>query len=190
MAKETLTRADERRKWAYFAALLSVALLLGPALAHLLELPNKLLLDRDAYLTVQGIYRGWALLGIVVFAALISTLLLTVLLVGRGRAMLWAAASFLCLVGSHALFWAFTYPANQATDNWTQAPTDWEQLRLQWEFSHAAATVLDIAAMVTLILSVLSWRITMPSAAVSHRPAALPGTTQIPSSPEPEQEIR
>jgi hypothetical protein len=54
---------------ARFSSLLFTAL----ALAHLLELPNKIGLARDDYLTVQQIYRGWALLGIVVVAALIST---------------------------------------------------------------------------------------------------------------------
>ena len=58
----------------YFLSLLFAALALGPALAHLLELPNKIGLPRDEYLVVQQIYRGWALLGIVVFGALGSTL--------------------------------------------------------------------------------------------------------------------
>ena len=36
-----------------------------PAGAHLFELPNKINLLRDADLTVQGIYAGWAWFGIV-----------------------------------------------------------------------------------------------------------------------------
>jgi hypothetical protein len=61
-----------------FSALLFASLALGPSLAHLLELPNKIGLAADAYLTVQQIYRGWALLGIVAVAALLSSLLLAV----------------------------------------------------------------------------------------------------------------
>src|SRR4051812_21847802 len=61
-----------------FTSLLFVALALGPSLAHLLELPNKINLSPENYLTVQQIYRGWALLGIVVFGAMFWTLLLTV----------------------------------------------------------------------------------------------------------------
>lgn len=57
-----------------FISLLFTALALAPTLAHLLELPNKINLSREDYLTVQQIYRGWALLGIVVIGALISTL--------------------------------------------------------------------------------------------------------------------
>jgi hypothetical protein len=53
------------------------------------------------------------------------------------------------------VFWTFTYPANQATDNWTMLPENWLQLRSQWEYSHAASTVLNLIALVTLILSAL-----------------------------------
>lgn len=49
---------------ARFLSLVFVALALGPSLAHLMELPNKIDLPRDQYLVVQQIYRGWQLLGI------------------------------------------------------------------------------------------------------------------------------
>jgi hypothetical protein len=55
-----------------FIALLFTALALAPAMAHLLELPNKISLPREDYLTVQQIYRGWALLGFVVVGALLA----------------------------------------------------------------------------------------------------------------------
>lgn len=54
------------------------ALALAPAMAHLLELPNKINLSREDYLKVQQIYRGWALLGFVVVGAFLSTLALTI----------------------------------------------------------------------------------------------------------------
>ena len=59
-----------------FLSLLFAALALAPAMAHLLELPNKINLSREDYLNVQQIYRGWALLGFVVVGAFISTLAL------------------------------------------------------------------------------------------------------------------
>jgi hypothetical protein len=43
---------------ARFFSLLFAALALAPALAHLLELPNKIGLSRDDYLIVQQIYRA------------------------------------------------------------------------------------------------------------------------------------
>jgi hypothetical protein len=44
-----------------FTAIILTALALVPAGAHVLELPNKIGLDRDHYMIVQQIYRGWAL---------------------------------------------------------------------------------------------------------------------------------
>src|SRR5687768_14629533 len=70
---------------ARFFSLLFAALALAPALAHLLELPNKIGLSRDDYMTVQQIYRGRALLGFVVAGALLSTLILTIMVRKRPR---------------------------------------------------------------------------------------------------------
>jgi hypothetical protein len=82
---------------AHTLSLMFVAILLGASLAHVFALPNKIGLERDAYLTVQQIYRGWALLGFVVGVALISTLSLTVLLGSRSPGRLPVLAAFLCL---------------------------------------------------------------------------------------------
>jgi hypothetical protein len=55
------------------AALLLVALCLVPTGAHLSELPNKIGLPADQYMLVQQIYRGWALFGSLIVAALAAT---------------------------------------------------------------------------------------------------------------------
>jgi hypothetical protein len=139
-----------------FLALLFAALALGPALAHLLELPNKIGLSRDEYLTVQQIYRGWALLGIVVFGALLSTLALAIAVRRRRREFIPALIAFLCIGGTQAIFWSFTYPANEQTANWTVLPDSWRALRAQWEYSHAASAVLNLAAFIALVVAVLA----------------------------------
>ena len=149
---------DEFRKLAYFFAMVFVALSLGPSLAHLLELPNKIALSRDDYFTVQTIYQGWALLGVLVFVSLLATLTLTISLRGDRTPMVLAGLAFLCVVGTQVVFWVFTFPANQATSNWTEIPENWEQLRVQWEYSHAVAALLNLIAMVSLIGSLLSWK--------------------------------
>src|SRR5215470_3159173 len=141
---------------ARFSSLLFAALALAPAMAHLLELPNKIYLARDDYLTVQQIYRGWALLGFVVAGALLSTLALTLTIRKEHKAFMFAFIALLCIAGTQVVFWTYTYPANQATHNWTMLPDNWVELRRQWEYSHATSAVLNLVALVTLILSILA----------------------------------
>lgn len=143
---------------ARFLSLLFAALALAPALAHLLELPNKMGLSRDEYLVVQQIYRGWSMLGVLVFGALLSTLLLTILVRKRPGEFGAALTAFLALAGTQVVFWIFTFPMNQRTANWTILPDHWGALRMQWEYSHAASAVLNLVALVAVIVSVLARR--------------------------------
>jgi hypothetical protein len=139
-----------------FAALLFAALALGPALAHLLELPNKIGLTREEYLAVQQIYAGWWMLGIVVLGALLSSLALAIAARRRRREFIPALIAFLCIAGTQAIFWTFTYPANEQTANWTMLPEQWRALRAQWEYSHAAGALLNLGAFIALACAVLA----------------------------------
>jgi len=135
-------------------ALVLTALALVPAAAHVIEMPNKMPLPRDAYLTVQRVYRGWSYAGIVVIAAIIATLWLAV--ISTGRAEVPAAIAFSCILMTQAVFWGFTFPVNRRTHNWTEVPEDWELLRDRWEFSHAASAFLIFTALVCVTLAVLA----------------------------------
>jgi Ni/Fe-hydrogenase subunit HybB-like protein len=139
-----------------FISLLSSALALSVGLAHLLELPNKMRLSREDYLTVQQIYRGWALTGIFVVVALLSTLVLTIMVRHARNVFMLTFIALLCIAGTQVVFWRFTYPVNQQTSNWTVLPANWVELRRQWEYSHATSAILDLIALVMLILSVLA----------------------------------
>jgi hypothetical protein len=143
-------------KASYFFSLLFAALALAPAMAHLLELPNKINLSREDYLTVQQIYRGWALLGFVVAGALLSTLALAIRVRHERKAFIFASIALLCIVATQVVFWTYTYPANKATNNWTLLPDHWIELRRQWEYSHATSAILNLVALVMLILSALT----------------------------------
>jgi hypothetical protein len=122
---------------AQFLAIVLTALALVPAGAHLAELPNKIGLDQEAYFAVQTIYRGWALFGIALFGALAANLALAIML-RRQRAPFWlASAAFLLVAATLAVFFIWTYPANQATSNWTVVRPDWQELRTTWEYAHA-----------------------------------------------------
>jgi hypothetical protein len=141
-----------------FLALVLTALALVPSGAHLFALPNKIGLAQDQYFVVQNIYRGWALFGIVLFGALIANLVLAILLRSRGRPFGFALIAFFCIALSLAIFFIWTYPANQATDNWVTIPADWEHLRWQWEYSHAANALITFVAFCSVTLSVLAPR--------------------------------
>ena len=140
-----------------FVAVVSTALAFVPAGAHLFELPNKIGLPRDAYFVAQGLYRGWALFGFVLFAALAANLGLAAALRNRRApvAARLALAAGLLIALSLAVFFAWTYPANLATENWTRVPPDWEALRRRWEYPHAANAGLIFLALCLTVLSVL-----------------------------------
>jgi hypothetical protein len=59
------------------------------------------------------------------------------------------------LAATLVIFFAWTYPANVATANWTAAPANWAELRTQWEYSHAANAVITFAALCAVTLSAL-----------------------------------
>lgn len=141
-----------------FLAIVLTALALVPAGAHLFELPNKIGLAREPYFIVQGIYRGWALFGFVLIGALAADLALTIMARGKRASFRLALLAFLLMAGTLVIFFTWTYPANQATDNWTTAPPDWEELRRQWEYAHALAAVLTFAALCAVTLSTLTTR--------------------------------
>ena len=137
-----------------FVALVFTALALVPAGAHLFALPNKIGLAQEQYFIVQNIYRGWALFGIVLFGALFANMALAWAMRGQ-RAFVFVLICLGCLVANLVIFFAFTFPANQATNNWTEVPADWQQLRWQWEVSHAMSAVIAFVGFCSLAVSLL-----------------------------------
>jgi hypothetical protein len=141
-----------------FFAVVLTALALVPAGAHLFELPNKISLSQEEYFVVQSIYRGWALFGVVLIGALVVNLALA-LMVRDQRASFWLAlAAFILVAGTLAVFFTWTWPANQATSNWTVPTDNWRELRAHWEYAHAANAVLTFIALCCVTLSVLMTR--------------------------------
>jgi hypothetical protein len=136
-----------------FAAVITTALALVPGMAHVLELPNKIHMRREDYLTAQRLYRGWQFVGIAVVAALISTILL--LSVSTADQQPFALVAVVAVVATQVLFWVFTFPVNRRTRNWTHAPGDWEALRKRWEYSHASAAAFNLVALVCVTCAIL-----------------------------------
>lgn len=142
-------------KFLQFVAMALTALALVPGGAHLLALPNKIHMSESDYFVAQSIYRGWALLGIVLIGAVLANLTLAVLVRAQRGPFSFALISGLCLLATLAIFFAFAFPANQATNNWTAVPDNWQQLRWQWEMSHAVNAVITFIALCSLTVSLL-----------------------------------
>lgn len=141
-----------------FLAILLTALALVPSGAHLFALPNKLSLASDQYFIVQNIYRGWSRLCAVLIGALIVDVTLMLMMRGKGAGFALALFGSLCLAVTLLVFFAWTYPANQLTDNWTTIPGNWQQLRHHWEYSHAANAIITFTALCAVVLSCLMTR--------------------------------
>jgi hypothetical protein len=155
-----------------FLAVIFTALALVPVGAHLMELPAKIDMPEGPYFVVQQIYRGWAFAGVVIFAAILSNFASASLTRHNPRQFWPSLAAGLLISATLAVFFAWTYPANQATGNWTSAPQDWERLRIQWEYSHAVNALLTLVALVCAIVAALSYprrpTAAVPSAASQH----------------------
>ncbi|WP_199748515.1 DUF1772 domain-containing protein [Candidimonas sp. SYP-B2681] len=142
---------------AQFCTLLLFAIALVPEGAHVLELANKISLERDAYMTVQQIYRGWDLMGAEMIAALLAGLLLSFLSRREKAPFRLALAGSVLLAASLAIFFLWTFPANAATSNWSIAPENWMALREQWEYSRAAGGAFVLAAFCCITSSCLAY---------------------------------
>jgi hypothetical protein len=105
-----------------FLAIILTALALVPSGAHLAALPNKIAMTQAAYFVVQQIYTGWALFGIVLFGALAVNLAHAIVLLRLGQSFGYALASFLFIAANLVIFFVWTFPTNQATNNWTVVP--------------------------------------------------------------------
>ncbi|MCZ0733698.1 DUF1772 domain-containing protein [Phreatobacter sp. AB_2022a] len=141
-----------------FLAIVASALALVPAGAHLAALPNKIGLPEADYFTVQGIYRGWVVLGWLWPAALLLNAGLAILVRSQAVPFWLTLVAALCFVLMLLIFVIWTQPANQVTENWTTVPANWETRRRQWEYSHAANTAIAFVALCLATLSALAWQ--------------------------------
>jgi len=146
------------------------AVTMGLALAHALELPGKLRLNKEQYLIVQAIYYpGFTLGGIAEIVSIIAALVLLVL-TPAGLARFWLIAGALAaLMAVQGIFWVMTQPVNKywlentdlsrvATRFFDTAraggAADWREMRDQWERSHvlrAAAATIALLLLATAV---------------------------------------
>ena len=138
-----------------FLTIIFAVITLGALLAHLFELPGKMILSKEDYRMVQGIYSGWAWLGIFEIGTIILVLIWTISERKNKTTFPYLLTALIILVVSLVIFFLFTFPANRATMNWTQLPPDWEMLRRKWEYSHGIRAVLNLIGFGFLIAGLM-----------------------------------
>jgi hypothetical protein len=153
-----------------------VAVAMSLSLAHALELPGKMRLDKDTYLAVQGIYYpGFTYGGLGEGLGMFATLVLLLLTPAHSPAFWWILTALIALVAMHAVYWVVTHPVNKywlkdtslqglggeffALDPMKKGAAaeagseGWKKLRDKWEYSHVLRAVLAAVALVALIVA-------------------------------------
>jgi hypothetical protein len=135
------------------------ALAMGMHLAHVLELPPKLMLEPELYIAIQT--RLYGLFGTVGPVFEVGALLLAGLLAFRLRgtpAFRFTLVSAGAVLLSLAVWLVFVLPVNGPINQWAAAqvaPPDWMRLRAQWQVAQAGIFVFHLLGFSSLAYSVL-----------------------------------
>jgi hypothetical protein len=145
-----------------FITLILVALWMGLEFGHTLELSPKMQYDGQLYVMIQNtLYRYFGAPGpgaMITVGSLVSAIALLLLVRNRRPAVYWTLIGTLCLGFAFPVvyFWQIE-PVNvvfrQATLQ--SLPTNWMQLRQQWEYGHLMNFGLTLFSFSTLLVSVL-----------------------------------
>jgi hypothetical protein len=150
-------------------AVVLVAVAMALSLAHALELPGKMRLDKATYIAVQRIYYpGFTIGGAAEPAGILALIVLLAVVHSSGARLWWTLAALAALVLAHGVYWFVTHPVNSF---WTRdipltgigatffstfvgdVSGDWARLRDVWEYSHVARSGLAILSLVFLLLA-------------------------------------
>ena len=155
-------------------AVLATALLLGTTFAPVLEMPSKLALSASEWWTVQATLVKPCMMvgGPLEICAVIINLALLAAALSRPQLLVLTAGSALCLVLAFAVWVVFTEPVNAQVFEWSNGilPTEWSELREQWEFSQLIRFLLHLTGLVLLAASLLNLPIEeAPASRLVHR---------------------
>jgi hypothetical protein len=153
--------------------LVLVVVTVSLSLAHALELPGKMRLEREQYLAVQPIYYpGFTYAGICEPAAVAALIALLILTPGGTPAFWLIAGALAAAVLESALYWILTAPVNRVwmqgqklsgsaqkffgTGDGRQEGQDWKVLRNRWERSHVYRAIAAAASFFLLSMAVVT----------------------------------
>ena len=148
------------------------------ALAHALELPGKMRLNKENYIATQTIYYpGFTIGGASEGLSMLGVLILLPLTPANIQAFWWTLAGLMGLEAMHTVYWTLTHPVNkfwtkdmnlkgvgggffavggrlEAAEGTGDSDEKWKIFRSRWEYSHVFRAALSAAALVSLIVAV------------------------------------
>jgi hypothetical protein len=146
-----------------FFTVMFVALSMGLALCHLMEMPVRLSYEPELWISVTVVENTYRLFGTPIGAVIeslawIFAVILAVRFRKQTKAVLLAAAlgaAFMVL--AQVSWWAFVFPVNNAMASWTpiQVPENFIALRKQWEYAHGVRAVLQITSLACVVGAIL-----------------------------------
>jgi hypothetical protein len=152
--------------------LVLVVLVLVTALAHALETPGKMRLDRDQYLAVQPIYYpGFTFAGGAEPLSVIALALLTYFGPTEPTPFLLIVLALLAMMCVNAIYWVVTHPVNSfwlkeaelagagktffSAGSKADEDVGWQAMRDRWEYSHVARAFFALIAFLCLAVALV-----------------------------------
>lgn len=142
-----------------FSSVMSTAMTMSAAVAHLMELPAKMQYEPPLYVRLhRTLYPNFGrTAGPAEAIAVAATgVLAWMVRHHRPRSFRPTAVAAGCLAAAHAIFWSVVQPANVTMMRWPldAVPRNWASWRNRWEYGHAVR-----AGLVTTALGALTWSV-------------------------------
>lgn len=156
--------------------LLLAALSMALSFCHLMEMPVRLSWEPALWMETTNFGGLYYLFGRIGAAIDVSAILATAVLVfmTRHRRLSFALtiAGAVLMAAGLATWFGFVAPMNAIMAGWTAGavPSDFVEVRNQWEYSHAAIAAIKIGGLAALLLSVLVDTAGHPSSTQAARP--------------------
>jgi hypothetical protein len=142
-----------------FSSIMSTAMAMTAAVAHLMELPAKMRYEPSLYVRLhRTLYPNFGkAAGPAEALAVAAASALAWSTWQRDGSFRLTATAAGCLTAAHVIFWSVVQPVNVEMMRWRldAIPPDWTHWRDRWELGHAVRAGLVTAALGALTLSIL-----------------------------------
>jgi hypothetical protein len=106
----------------------------------------------------HSLYLYFAWVGALAEVGAVAFLVVLCFLVQKRKPiLLLTITATVCVAAGLGVWFAFVSPANAQMAHWNSVPlpADWTDVRMQWEFGHAASAILDLIGFGALVVSVI-----------------------------------